>query len=272
MREVIGFFGSAGQVGVTMTARSVADAYAERGEETLLISASGKYGNDYVGKFDTVRSLDDLKADIISDTLKPEEMTAVEAGVRYASGGVSATLSVYRHWGRNMIDWIMDASPGGDGVWTSVNHARINSTGVEADARLDFRRVAPSQRVLRSLNVAYAYIDQSQRREQGVLSMYALEYLRHKVVAALGLDILPGLGLDVSYRFQEREGTYTDTEGITRTYRPYSLVDARLAWHKPRYSVYVEANNLLDTYYVDYGNVPQPGLWIIAGAKWNFSF
>ncbi len=214
-------------------------------------------------------SVDGHKAD---KHLKPEEMTAVEAGVRYASGGVSATLSVYRHWGRNMIDWIMDASPGGDGVWTSVNHARINSTGVEADARLDFRRVAPSQRVLRSLNVAYAYIDQSQRREQGVLSMYALEYLRHKVVAALGLDILPGLGLDVSYRFQEREGTYTDTEGITRTYRPYSLVDARLAWHKPRYSVYVEANNLLDTYYVDYGNVPQPGLWIIAGAKWKFSF
>ena len=77
MREVIGFFGSAGQVGVTMTARSTAEVYAERGEETLLISASGKYGNDYVRIFDTVRSLDDLKADIISDTLKPEEMRNV---------------------------------------------------------------------------------------------------------------------------------------------------------------------------------------------------
>ena len=67
-------------------------------------------------------------------------------------------------------------------------------------------------------------------------------------------------------------GSYTDTQGVNRDYKPYSLVDARLTWAKPRYSLYVEANNLFDADYVDYGNVPQPGLWIIAGAKWKFNF
>lgn len=242
-------------------------------------------------------SVDGHKAD---KHLKPEEMTAVELGLRYAAKGINAMLSVYRHWGRNMIDWIMkdaeEAPPGlptgeetgnsngnfapplrGDreglqpGVWTSVNHARINSTGVEANLKLDLRRLMPSQRVLRSLGAAYAYIDQSQRHEEGVQSMYALEYLRHKVVASIGLDLLPNLALDVNYRFQERRGSYTDTDGINRSYKPYQLVDARLAWSKPRYSLYVEANNLFDTDYVDYGNVPQPGLWVMAGARFSFS-
>ena len=242
-------------------------------------------------------SVDGHKAD---KHLKPEEMSAIEGGLRYAAGGVSASVSVYHHWGKNMIDWIMDTRQADEqtsgqadepateqganalvnsstrssslyNVWTSVNHARINSTGFEATAALDFRRLMPGQSVLRSLNAAYSYIDQSQRREKGVQSLYALEYLRHKVVAQLGLDLPPSLALDVKYRFQQRRGSYTDTNGINRTYRPYQLVDARLAWSKPRYSLYVEANNLFDTDYVDYGNVPQPGLWVMAGARFSFS-
>ena len=229
-------------------------------------------------------SVDGHKAD---KHLKPEEMSAIEGGLRYAAG-------------KNMIDWIMDTRQADEqtsgqadepateqganalvnssarssslyNVWTSVNHARINSTGFEATAALDFRRLMPGQSVLRSLNAAYSYIDQSQRREKGVQSLYALEYLRHKVVAQLGLDLPPSLALDVKYRFQQRRGSYTDTNGINRTYRPYQLVDARLAWSKPRYSLYVEANNLFDTDYVDYGNVPQPGLWVMAGARFSFS-
>lgn len=214
-------------------------------------------------------SVDGHKAD---KHLRPEEMSAVEVGMKFASGGLNATLSVYRNWGRNMIDWIMDTSLGEDAVWTSVNHTKITSTGVEASVGLDFFSLLPAQRVLRSLDVAYAYIDQDQRREPGVQSLYALEYLRHKLVAGLGLRLLPGLDFDVKYRYQYRMGSYTDTQGVNRDYKPYSLVDARLTWAKPRYSLYVEANNLFDADYVDYGNVPQPGLWIIAGAKWKFNF
>ena len=43
-----------------------------------------------------------------------------------------------------------------------------------------------------------------------------------------------------------------------------------MEWRKAAYSVYVEANNLFNTDYVDYGNVPQPGFWVTAGAKWKF--
>ena len=119
--------------------------------------------------------------------------------------------------------------------------------------------------------MAYSYIDQSQKKGKNIESLYALEYLRHKVVAKLGLNLLQSLKLDVSYRYQYRIGGYTNAAGALSGYKPYSLVDARLSWEKPAYSVYVEANNLLDEDYIDYGNVPQPGIWITAGAKWHFS-
>lgn len=214
-------------------------------------------------------SVDGHKAD---KHLTPEEMSAVELGLKYSRNGVRTSLSAYRNWGRNMIDWIMDTSLGDEAVWTSVNHAKITSTGVEASLGLDFFSLIPGQRVLRSLDVAYSYIYQDQQREPGVQSLYALEYLRHKLVAGLGISILSNLDLDVKYRYQYRIGSYTDPQGVNCEYKPYSLVDARLTWRMDRFDVFVEGNNLLDVSYVDYGNVPQPGLWVVAGAKWKFSF
>lgn len=212
-------------------------------------------------------SVDGHKAD---KYLKPEEMGAVEAGVKYVSEGLCGTLSVYHHRGKNMIDWIMDTSLGEDAVWTSVNHARINSTGVEASVNLDFERLLPRQHVLRSLSVAYSYIDQNQDKERGIQSLYALEYLRHKLVAGLRLRLVSCLNLNLNYRYQYRVGSYTAPDGADCNYRPYSLVDARLSWDTPQYGVYVDVNNLFDADYVDFGNVPQPGLWMTAGVSWKF--
>ena len=98
-------------------------------------------------------------------------------------------------------------------------------------------------------------------------SQYSLEYLRHKVTASLSMPLAKRLSLTVKYRYQDRTGSYTDTNGEVRDYRPYSVVDSRLNWEGERYALYVEGNNLLGTRYVDYGNVPQPGCWLMVGAK-----
>ena len=62
-------------------------------------------------------------------------------------------------------------------------------------------------------------------------------------------------------------GSYTTTDGEVKAYRPYSIIDARLAWTRDTYSIYIEGNNLTAHRYVDYGNVEQPGCWIIGGMK-----
>ena len=53
-------------------------------------------------------------------------------------------------------------------------------------------------------------------------------------------------------------------------YDPYSIVDLRLSYDAPHYTIYAEANNLFDKSYYDLGNVEQPGLWMKAGVKVNF--
>ena len=202
--------------------------------------------------------------------LKPEELAALEGGIKYAHGGVTASASVFHNHSKNIIDWILDTKEGEDAVWKSVNFTKINTLGVQANISLDFRRMIPRQNALKSFNISYMYLDQDQKEVEGIQSKYALEYLRHKLVGNLQLHIWKGLDLGINYRYQDRMGTYSDVDGNVCDYKPYSIVDARLSWNAPKYKLYLEANNLFDKTYVDYGNIPQPGTWVMAGASFEF--
>ena len=96
-----------------------------------------------------------------------------------------------------------------------------------------------------------------------------LEYLKYKAVAGLHLNRPLNLELGVKYRYQDRAGTFTDTDGQVRPYEPYSIIDARLQWVNTRYSIYLEGNNLTNRQYFDYGSVPQPGFWVITGISFS---
>ena len=189
--------------------------------------------------------------------LKPEEMRAIEIGTNVLWSMVNVQCTVWHHHGRNMIDWIMDTSQGDGAVWQSVNHTRINSLGFEADLQF---KVQNSK-----FRVSYSYINQSKGQQPGIVSQYALEYLRHKLTAHAQVPLASHLTLGVDCRWQDRVGSYTDFDSQTHRYKPYALTDARLTWQKSRWKAYVEANNLFDCRYHDFGLVEQPGRWFITG-------
>ncbi|WP_289089532.1 TonB-dependent receptor [uncultured Bacteroides sp.] len=203
--------------------------------------------------------------------LKPEEMQAVEVGVKYLRPGIRGTLSLYRYHGTDMIDWIKDISQGDDAPWQSVNHAVINTMGAEASVFVDIRELMQRDAFVRSVNVSYSYIDQDKETTPNLQSKYALEYLRHKFVAQANFRIWKLLEMNVSYRWQDRMGNYQKGNSMV-PYEPYSLVDARFTWNAPQYKIYVEGNNLLNKTYYDHGNIPQPGIWVRAGASYRFKF
>lgn len=203
--------------------------------------------------------------------LKPEEMKAYEIGVKYLTPGIRGTVSLFHYRGTNLIDWIKDLSEGADAPWQSVNHAKVNTTGVETSLDVSFDEMLHRTFFIRNLTVSYAYIDQDKKSEPDVQSRYALEYLRHKVVAQANLRVWRNLNLNVSYRWQDRMGNY-EQNGEMVAYEPYSLLDARLSWDTSSYQVYAEANNLLNRTYYDYGNIPQPGIWVRAGAVWRLKW
>jgi iron complex outermembrane receptor protein len=189
--------------------------------------------------------------------LKPEEMRAVELGINGQCSIFNIQCTLWHHHGTNMIDWIMDTSQGEEAVWQSVNHTTINSYGIEAAIQLSIFHLP--------LSISYGYINQDKEQEEGIVSQYALEYLRHKLVASARVPIMAQLTLGLDCRWQDRVGSYTDFDGKVCDYEPYVIVDARLTWQQPKWKVYVEGNNLFDKRYRDFGLVEQPGRWLIAG-------
>ena len=190
--------------------------------------------------------------------LKPEGLQAVEGGVKYGSRIVTAQASLFYHHARNLIDWVMDTREA-EAVWQSVNLTKVNTLGAETSMNFHLSKA--------DCQLAYCYLHQQKQEAAYLQSQYSLEYLRHKVTASLQLPVTSRLSAVVKYRFQERIGSYTDTNGNVRDYHPYSIVDSRLAWRGDTYYIYIEGNNLFGTHYADYGNVPQPGRWFVVGGK-----
>lgn len=192
--------------------------------------------------------------------------------------GFRAILSVYYHHGTDMIDWIKDLNDGESAVWTSVNHTEINSVGEEISFVFDIPTLVGNKDFfIRDINLGYSHISQDKDLEDNLQSAYALEYLKHKAVAQANFHIWNKLNLNLSYRWQERVGSYELFEncvstGTTVNYSPYSLIDARLDWRAENYRVYLEADNILNKTYYDHGNIPQPGLWLRAGVVYSFGF
>lgn len=183
--------------------------------------------------------------------LKPEEMTAYEAGLKYSRSWLSAQACVYLHRGRNMIDWIRDSSLGDEAVWTSVNHTRINAVGEEISFMVDMPSLLGRNFFLKSLYLGWSHIDQDKNAGENIQSQYSLEYLRNKVVAKADMNISGAVDVNLSWRWQQRAGNYV----------PYSVFDARIGWRQ----FFVNIENLLNHEYSDFGGVPQPKLWVSAG-------
>ena len=196
--------------------------------------------------------------------LKPEEMQAVEGGVKYSSRWLTAQASIFHHHASNMIDWVMDTREA-DPVWQSVNHTKVNTLGQEVSISMDVANIIHLPSAI--LQIAYCHLHQQKQEADYLQSQYSLEYLRHKLTAQLRMKLTEQIDLTLDYRWQDRMGQYTTIDGEVKDYHPYSVVDARLAWNKDTYSIYMEGNNLTGHRYVDYGNVPQPGCWITGGIK-----
>ena len=193
--------------------------------------------------------------------LKPEELHAVEGGVKYSNHWLTAQTSIFHHHARTMIDWVMDTRDP-NAVWQSVNYTKLNTLGQEISLNSKLSTL--------NFQLSYCHLHQQKQEAAYLQSQYSLEYLRHKVTASLRWTISDHLRLSLNYRWQDRMGSYTTVDGKVCDYHPYSVVDARLDWLQDSYTLYLEGNNLTGHRYVDYGNVPQPGCWITAGYAKKF--
>lgn len=199
--------------------------------------------------------------------LRPEELSALETGIKYNTAHIIGKASIFYNHQKNLIDWISDGTLDENGavLWKSVNFGKINTLGIEASIDVNMLNLIPSQHIIKKVGIAYSFLNQNEKEHEGLVSKYVLEYLKNKLCANMQLNLWKRLDLGLNYRLQHRMGSYIDVDNNRHSYATYGVLDARLSWSNEKWTAYVEGNNLLDCNYLDYGNVPQPGIWAIAG-------
>ena len=204
--------------------------------------------------------------------LKAEESNSFQVGARWANGWGQASLRGFYNHGRRMIDWVM-FSP--TDIYHSANFD-LDNMGVAADVRVDFAQMPAVGRVLRSFSAGYTYMHQRRHDDVAIYkSNYAMEYLRHKFTATLQHVVWSRLTASWQLRWQDRMGSYIKYENAVSTgqlvsYHPYATLDLKLQWKAPHYQLWVEGTNLTNHTYYDLGNIPQPGIVVLAGARVRF--
>ena len=191
--------------------------------------------------------------------LKPERNSTFKIGSRFTTTGIEAMATMFYSRGRNMIDWVYETPA--STRYHALNIGKLNNMGFSTEARLNLSQLLFSQAETKGepvlMKVGYAYIHQKHTTNQPIhRSLYALEYLRHKVVVELSHPIVSHLSASWALRWQQRMNGY----------KPYAKVDGKLTWREPRWQIYLKADNLTCHRYYDLGSVLQPGLWIMAGA------
>lgn len=207
--------------------------------------------------------------------LKPERSTDVSIGMKWAHGPWQAQGRGFYRRGTDMIDWVKFAA-------NDANHAAnldLDYYGMDLLAAYHAPKYGAEGigQFVRRASVAYSYVYQTKQNiPDGIYSSsYALDYLRHKLVASLTHSIVSRLEAQWDFTLRSRNGEFDlysfETSSFTQQkYGTHATLDLRLQWTAPSYTLYVQANNLTSHRYYDISNVLQPGFWFMGGVKVMF--
>ena len=197
--------------------------------------------------------------------LKPENNHSVQLGSQFHKNGYAATIRAFYHRGNNMIDWVMYHP---EDTYHSAAF-QLDNIGVQVETRFNFNEITSKDTWIKNLTLGYTHIYQKRNDNTDIYkSNYAMEYLRNKFVATLNHKIWKRLTATWSVRLQDRMGNYI-SDGVLVNYKTYATLDMKLQWTAPHYNFFVQGTNITNNKYYDLGNVPQPGIWIMGGARWK---
>ena len=185
---------------------------------------------------------------------RPEKALQVELSAQYNKGHWYASAAGYYRWGRDIIDWIKEPDPEVI-IWRSTNNSIVNAAGVEATVGVQ------GYEWIQRVELSYAFCD-IKADAGAMMSMYVLDYLRHKASLRIEHKIYKGFGASWALSFRQREGEYTSLEGTIEKYRPVWLLDGSVFWRNRFLKVSVEAKNMANQRYYDFSGVVQPQHWV----------
>ncbi len=192
--------------------------------------------------------------------LSPERTVDFSIGTKARDTGFTGEIQLYASNKKDMIDWVIYGDQGDGKTYKSGNFKMHNRGAMVMAGWL------PSETwencPLETLKVQYAYNDADIEYSRPVISSkYAMEYLRHKVVASAVFRIVNSLVMTLDYRYNYRVGEGND---------PYALVDYGIKYDIKNLTFYADATNIFDKDYRDFSYIEQSGFRMVIGAKIRF--
>jgi iron complex outermembrane receptor protein len=171
-----------------------------------------------------------------------------------------------------MIDWVKLEN---QDPWQAMNVTDINISGLETGISLNIQEVSGNTSFVKNVTVGYSYL-KANKSSNEFMSRYVLDILRHKAELLINHTIFKNFSASWAFTFQDRVGGYIKyTNGVSDTketpYDPFLQLDLQLNYRVKNWLLFAEATNLFNQTYVDYGNVPQPGIWFRTGVRFNAS-
>jgi iron complex outermembrane receptor protein len=201
--------------------------------------------------------------------LKPELMNSYETGTKLNSKYISGHFSFFYNEGEDIIAWVKEIVTDKTEKWKTHNLTNVYTRGFEISVRTNFEFLT-DRLPFKSLLLNYATINQD--KGAGIYdSKYTLNYLENEINFRLVTRLADELYFSFSGHYNDRAGKYfnynmkKEEYDYNLSYEPYFLFDSKLSWSPKNWEFYFAVNNLLNTDYVDYGNLPVPGRWIKLG-------
>ena len=204
-----------------------------------------------------------------NSNLESEKSESLEAGLKFSNHSINGNLTAFYMKGSNLIDWV---KPNEEALWESRNHSKINKRGVETSINLNLKEMLGKSLPLHSLSIGYLYPNQNLVEDE-LISNYTLNHLRHKFTASLQHNIVRNLSMSWNFRWQDRTGSYLKyvdlKPGEITPYEQFGLLDIKLNYKLRNINLYTNINNVFNTEYLDLGNLPQPGIWMMMGMNYT---
>lgn len=190
-----------------------------------------------------------------NDLLQPEKSKYAEGGLKYNDKQFAMNASYFIRRIDNFIDWVKSVQTD---PWQPKNFSQVNTKGLTLSADYTLKPVAGSAISNLRFGMGYTYLDPSFKTTlaSAVISRYAVESLRNQLSGTLNASFYNLVDLTLTARYNERVN-----------YKRYTVMDARLAFRKQNYSVYLEGANLFNVQYIEASAVPMPGSWFSLGVK-----
>jgi iron complex outermembrane receptor protein len=199
--------------------------------------------------------------------LLPEQAISVEVGSKlYLSKNSFVNLNAFSRYGKNIISWFKEST---STIWKTENLTSLNTMGIEVFGNYrDFKESF----FLNNVNVSYAYLYQD-KFAAGLESKYTLDHLKHKFLFSLEHKIYNNLSASWSLNVFKRNGEFVFYDTTisaftgTMTYKTNAVLNFNLNAEFDNINFYFRVYNLTNSDYFDIGNVPTPGISMMAGFK-----